>query len=104
MVYLDFVASESPSASQSSNASASSTGSARNGVPPEEDEIDKKLFPLKGLIDRNRDERLCQHGAKGRCLHCTPLEPYNEGYLTEHNIKHMSFHAYLRKLTSGADG
>lgn len=43
----------------------------------------------------------CRHNSKGCCVHCSPLEPWDEGYLKEHNIKHMSFHAYLRKITSG---
>lgn len=34
-------------------------------------------------------------------MHCSPLEPWDDNYLKEHKIKHMSFHAYLRKLTSG---
>lgn len=45
--------------------------------------------------------RRCNHNANGRCVHCSPLEPWDEDYLKEHNIKHMSFHAYLRKMTSG---
>lgn len=75
-----------------------------NGVVSSvEDEVDIKLWNLTGLIDRPRDEKLCRHGPNAKCLHCTPLEPYDEGYLKEQNIKHMSFHAYLRKMTRGAD-
>lgn len=29
------------------------------------------------------------------------LQPYDEDYLKEKDIKHMSFHAYVRKLTAG---
>lgn len=42
----------------------------------------------------------CRHNLNGRCVHCAPLEPWDEAYLKEHNIKHMSFHSYLRKIQS----
>ncbi|XP_013192825.1 nuclear protein localization protein 4 homolog [Amyelois transitella] len=67
----------------------------------QEDEVDLELYKSSGSIHRQRDEKLCHHNLKGRCVHCSPLEPWDEGYLKEHNIKHMSFHAYLRKITSG---
>ncbi|XP_030035651.1 nuclear protein localization protein 4 homolog [Manduca sexta] len=65
-----------------------------------EDDIDLELYKTSGSIQRQRDEKLCRHNSKGCCVHCSPLEPWDEGYLKEHNIKHMSFHAYLRKITS----
>lgn len=68
----------------------------------EEDEIDRILFNQNGYIDREKD-KLCQHGSHAKCVHCAPIEPYNESYLHEHNIKHMSFHSYLRKITGGID-
>lgn len=46
----------------------------------------------------------CLHGDNSSCIHCLPLEPYDPTYLKELNVKHMSFHAYLRKLSSGLDG
>ncbi|XP_035433294.2 nuclear protein localization protein 4 homolog isoform X1 [Spodoptera frugiperda] len=70
-------------------------------IAVEEDEVDLQLYPMSGSIQRQRDEKLCRHNSKGCCVHCSPLEPWDEGYLKEHNIKHMSFHAYLRKITSG---
>lgn len=45
----------------------------------------------------------CRHNTNSRCVHCSPLEPFDEAYLREHNIKHLSFHAYLRKMMSGVD-
>ena len=72
-------------------------------VSRSEDEVDVKLWSMSGQIDRPRDEKLCRHGPNAKCLHCTPLEPYDEGYLKEHKIKHMSFHSYLRRMTRGAD-
>ncbi|KAL0841645.1 hypothetical protein ABMA28_015297 [Loxostege sticticalis] len=68
---------------------------------PQEDEVDILLFSQSGAIQRGRDEKLCRHNSKGCCVHCSPLEPWDEGYLKEHNIKHISFHSYLRKITSG---
>ncbi|XP_034487130.1 nuclear protein localization protein 4 homolog isoform X1 [Drosophila innubila] len=68
-----------------------------------EDEVDQQLFKSDGTIKRERDTKLCHHNANGRCVHCSPLEPYDESYLKEHNIKHLSFHSYIRKQTSGMD-
>lgn len=45
----------------------------------------------------------CRHNSNGCCVHCSPIEPWDENYLKEQNIKHMSFHSYIRKLTSGVD-
>lgn len=36
-------------------------------------------------------------------MHCSQLEPWDEAYLKEHKLKHLSFHSYIRKLTSGVD-
>lgn len=68
-----------------------------------EDEIDQMLWKQDGKVQRKRDEKLCRHGGNGCCVHCSPLEPYDETYLREQNVKHMSFHAYLRKLTGGVN-
>ncbi|XP_043262002.1 nuclear protein localization protein 4 homolog [Colletes gigas] len=68
-----------------------------------EDEVDEQLWKLDGKIQRKRDEKLCRHGGNGCCVHCSPLEPFDEIYLKEQNIKHLSFHSYLRKLTAGVD-
>uniref|UniRef100_T1IW71 Nuclear protein localization protein 4 homolog n=1 Tax=Strigamia maritima TaxID=126957 RepID=T1IW71_STRMM len=68
-----------------------------------EDDVDVYLQKQDGKIERGRDDRLCQHNQKSKCVHCAPLEPYDEEYLREHNFKHMSFHANLRKLKGGAD-
>ncbi|XP_015190103.1 PREDICTED: nuclear protein localization protein 4 homolog isoform X3 [Polistes dominula] len=68
-----------------------------------EDEVDEQLWKLDGKIQRKRDEKLCRHGVKGCCVHCSPLEPFDEVYMKEQNIKHLSFHSFLRKLTAGVD-
>ncbi|XP_002157402.1 nuclear protein localization protein 4 homolog isoform X1 [Hydra vulgaris] len=69
-----------------------------------EDEIDILLSHESGLIQRKKDPQLCKHNNHGKCLHCSPLEPYDEEYLKSLNppAKHLSFHAYLKKLKSGA--
>jgi hypothetical protein len=68
------------------------------------DAIDVELSEDKGKIERGRDEKLCRHNDNSRCIHCSPLEPYHEAYLKEHNIKHLSFHSYIKKMSSSASG
>nr|CAG4647889.1 EOG090X05T8 [Moina brachiata]SVE92999.1 EOG090X05T8 [Moina brachiata] len=70
----------------------------------EEDQVDIILHGLKGTIERKRDPKNCLHGDNSSCIHCLPLEPYDSSYLKEQNIKYMSFHAYLRKLSRGLGG
>ncbi|XP_025206801.1 nuclear protein localization protein 4 homolog [Melanaphis sacchari] len=67
----------------------------------EEDEVDKLLWKLDGKIKRLKDKKYCRHGDNGCCVHCSPLEPYDEEYLKTQNMKHLSFHSYLRKMTAG---
>jgi len=69
-----------------------------------EDEIDVILSNTSGLINRKRHPQLCRHGDLGKCLHCSPLEPYDEEYLKSLDppAKHLSFHAYLKRMKSGA--
>lgn len=68
-----------------------------------EDAVDVELSKLDGRIVRKKDEKLCRHASGNRCVHCSSLEPYDENYLKEHKIKHLSFHSYIRKMTSGMD-
>lgn len=83
-----------PSTSYGANASAVLNG---------EDSVDIELYKQDGRIQRKRDEKLCRHNSNGCCVHCSPLEPWDETYLKEQKIKHFSFHSHLKKLTSGVD-
>lgn len=69
-----------------------------------EDPVDILLAKEDGRIKRERDTKLCHHNLNGCCIHCSAIEPYDESYLKEKNIKHLSFHSYLRKQTSGMTG
>lgn len=61
--------------------------------------IDNKLDNDKGLIKRKRTA-FCRHNDKGMCEYCSPLPPWDETYQKEHNIKHLSFHAYVDEVNS----
>lgn len=62
-----------------------------------EDEIDRNLWKEDGRIRRG--------GSKSGIFKMDNLsiEPWDEAYLKEKEIKFLSFHAYMRKQTAGAD-
>lgn len=65
------------------------------------DSIDEYLSKQSGLIQLPPEKTSCKHRGKERCINCLPVQPFDQAYLQEQKIKHMSFHAYLRKLTQG---
>lgn len=71
-----------------------------------EDEVDKILGQMNGQIEREKNTQLCRCvSKKQKCVHCVPLDPWDEQYLNDHDppIKFLSFHSYVRKLRSGVD-
>lgn len=59
--------------------------------------LDESIRKTSGKISRPR-QRECAHPEHGMCSHCMPLEPFDETHHRALGIKHLSFHAYLRKL------
>ncbi|KAH9853016.1 polyubiquitin-tagged protein recognition complex Npl4 component [Lenzites betulinus] len=102
--YKEQPVSEAPAATTSTNAPASDgqDTSKRTWEVAEEDTVDKYWRAQEGKIPRGRDSRFCKHGANAMCDYCMPLEPYDAAYHKEHNIKHLSYHAYLQKITPKA--
>ncbi|RPD58377.1 polyubiquitin-tagged protein recognition complex Npl4 component [Lentinus tigrinus ALCF2SS1-6] len=103
---LLFVSYQTRSASEPAPAppSAAAVDTAAHGATRlwetvEEDVVDKYWRIQDGKIPRGRDSRFCNHGANAMCDYCMPLEPYDQQYHTKNNIKHLSYHAYLRKIT-----
>ncbi|CAB4253660.1 similar to Saccharomyces cerevisiae YBR170C NPL4 Ubiquitin-binding protein involved in protein degradation [Maudiozyma barnettii] len=64
--------------------------------------IDMELEKENGSISRKRSP-LCKHGDKGMCEYCSPLPPWDKSYHEEHNIKHISFHSYLKRINEATN-
>lgn len=77
-------------------ATTAKTGSRISPALVKQDPMDDFLEKQEGTIKRGHSS-FCRHGPSGMCDQCTPLEPYDAKYLEENKIKHMSFHAYLRR-------
>ncbi|KAI3386069.1 hypothetical protein SNEBB_003380 [Seison nebaliae] len=62
--------------------------------------IDDKLDDMSGRVERGKTN-LCSHHINQKCIHCLPLEPFDEEYLRDicvQPVKHMPFHSYLKQL------
>ncbi|EIW64969.1 polyubiquitin-tagged protein recognition complex Npl4 component [Trametes versicolor FP-101664 SS1] len=107
---LIFVGYKAQAAPEAPAATTSAAAAPTEGQDPskrpwegvEEDAVDRYWRSQEGKIPRGRDSRFCKHGANAMCDYCMPLEPYDAAYHTEHSIKHLSYHAYLRKITPKA--
>jgi len=91
------------SSTGSSSAAASTPENKPVSVPStvKEDPIDIELQKQDGTITRGRDSVNCQHNATSQCVHCISIDPFDEAYLKEKQIKFLSFHSYLRKISGG---
>ncbi|KAF8446167.1 NPL4 family-domain-containing protein [Boletus edulis BED1] len=94
--YQDLPAS-TPSDPLSAPANSHTHPSKQNIV--QEDPVDTYWRSRDGKIPRGRDSRFCKHASNGMCDYCMPLEPYDAAYQAEHSIKHLSCHAYIRKIS-----
>ncbi|GAA6062563.1 hypothetical protein JCM10212_004876 [Sporobolomyces blumeae] len=93
-----------PVASTSSAGSTQATGDRRvpGGRKPweeaKEDDVDVYWEAQDGKIPRPKGKNGCRCGPKSMCDYCMPLEPFDAEYQAAQNIKHLSYHAYLKKL------
>jgi len=104
LVFVDYQSKSSSSASNEPGpthapAQPSRGDSAQPWELVTEAPVDSYWRAHSGKIPRGRDARFCKHGANGMCDYCMPLEPYDPAYHKENNIKHLSYHAYLRKIS-----
>lgn len=97
------VASSAPSTSVAATSSAEPQAK-RAWESVKEDPVDDYWRARDGKIPRSRDAQFCKHGPNGMCDYCMPLEPHDAKYHAEHSIKHLSYHAYIRKLAPPQPG
>ncbi|POY73659.1 hypothetical protein BMF94_3194 [Rhodotorula taiwanensis] len=73
-----------------------------NGTKPwesaKEDPVDLYWEAKDGKIPRPKGQHGCRCGPKSMCDYCMPLEPFDAEYHASHSIKHLSYHAHLKKL------
>ncbi|TIA91023.1 hypothetical protein E3P81_02268 [Wallemia ichthyophaga] len=84
-----------PEPAQSSSTASGTTSSlpARPWQLVKDHPIDAHWFRQSGKIPRQTSS-----SSREGNLNTLPIEPYDKEYQAQQNIKHLSFHAYLRKL------
>ena len=83
---VGFIASKDGSNSNVKSASDISSSEVSNVTPSFdviEDEVDKLLAQKDGQIQREMNAQLCRHSKSNKCVHCIPLDPWDETYLSE---------------------
>ncbi|GAA6004963.1 hypothetical protein JCM11491_002291 [Sporobolomyces phaffii] len=63
-----------------------------------ENPVDEYWEQRDGKIPREKGKNGCRCGPKSMCDYCMPLEPFDAEYQASQSIKHLSYHAYLKKL------
>ena len=76
-------ASEPASGSKTELSADVLTGTAAMSVDIVEDDVDKILGQMSGQIEREMNPLLCRHSKKNKCVHCIPLDPWDEQYLKD---------------------
>eukprot|EP00127_Corallochytrium_limacisporum_P004962 Clim_evm36s195 gene=Clim_evmTU36s195 len=69
-------------------------------VIQKEQAVDRELVHVDGQVKRQRTP-YCNHRENAMCDKCSPVDPWDQEYLADHGIKHMSFNAYIRQQTAG---
>ncbi|KPV77506.1 uncharacterized protein RHOBADRAFT_31231 [Rhodotorula graminis WP1] len=102
LLFASYKPKTAPSALSSAPASGAATparvGAHRPWEGVEEDPVDVHWEQRDGKIPRPKGQHGCRCGPKSMCDYCMPLEPFDAEYHASHNIKHLSYHAYLKKL------
>ncbi|KAK4057835.1 nuclear protein localization protein 4 [Microbotryomycetes sp. JL221] len=95
----------STSSTTKSDPTTTSTSSSTKTRPwqhVKQDQVDEYWDKQDGKIQRPKGKDGCRCGPKSMCDYCMPLEPFDAQYQSSHGIKHLSYHAHLRKLNASA--